>query len=187
MIVSNNIKQLPSTYPNHYNWSWMGFGQCWSDNMSFDILKKWTSHNLLFMNNYNKKLKFNEFIFLYVGFYLLNIVWVFIILFLILQLILTFKTHYEIGVYIGINVFFGLFFGIIGYIYYWTAKGVIMQKKIPAIIAIIIINYPYFHPFKYDFNSMVSTIYNIFLSILLLYSIIYSLRVKSWWMTSYHF
>jgi len=129
------------------------------------------------MNNYNKKLKLNEFIFFYCGIYILNFLWVFIIFFLTYQLILTSKTQYELGVYILAYLIYGLPFAILVYIYYWTAKGLINQKNISAILAIIIINFHSFYS-KYDIKSMLFTIYNIILSLFLLYSIIYSLRGK---------
>lgn len=125
-------------------------------------------------NNYNK-LNLNEFILYFCAIHILTLLWIFILFFFTLIMIVLLKSHHEIGVSIFIFVYLSLFAGFFAYIAYWIAKGLIMQKKLRAILAIIIINYSSYHLLKYDFNSIMIIVYHIILSIFLIYSITYSL------------
>lgn len=85
--------------------------------------------------------------------------------------------HLDIGVLIVLFCVFGLISVLTLYIIYWGAKGLILQNKFRAILAIIIINYPSYHSFKYQFDVLANTVYNIMISILLIYAILYSIKI----------
>lgn len=130
------------------------------------------------MRNDRNKIKLNEFINYFCGFYLLTVFWLLIIVILILFPIAFIHFYGHVGAIFLLFSVYGILFGLVAYLYYWIAKGLIIQKNIRAFLAIILINLPSYFSFKFNYNSIMVTIFNIMLSTLLLYSIIYSFREK---------
>jgi ABC-type antimicrobial peptide transport system permease subunit len=133
------------------------------------------------MRSDNNKLNLKEFIYYFCGFYLLYAFWFLITIVLFILIITFLHLHGNFGAFIFLVIFYGILFGLLLYLYYWIAKGLILGKTIRAFLAILLINFPSYFSFKYNYNSIMINIYNIILSTFLLYSVIFSFREKKRW------